>query len=230
MRWIKHPSMFCRSPAMSDVLHIAGPAGYGAVWLILERIAEVWDGQGEPSLRLSEKEWRNICRIPAKKLQNLFEILEEHAVIVVENDAGVLRLIAPILLELQDEWTSRVRKRAGVTPEQLGSHSGTETEQESERDKDRKTQPRPSIRPQLIPVLKRHGIQPDSERGRRLTRYVEQKLPCNPGGYLEHILQAKPHFDPTPDEAPDQISFGKPAENFVSAKDALRRMGFPPGE
>jgi hypothetical protein len=68
MRWIKHPSAFCRSAAMSEVRESLGPAGYGAAWLLLERIAESWSGKNEPELCLSEKEWRNSCGIFVKKL------------------------------------------------------------------------------------------------------------------------------------------------------------------
>jgi hypothetical protein len=48
MRWLKHPSGFCHSTAMSEVRDAFGFAGYGAVWILLERIAEAWNGQGEP--------------------------------------------------------------------------------------------------------------------------------------------------------------------------------------
>ena len=31
---------------MLELRDILGPAGYGAAWLLLERIAEAWDGNG----------------------------------------------------------------------------------------------------------------------------------------------------------------------------------------
>lgn len=228
MRWIKHPSAFSRSAAMTDVREVLGPAGYGAVWLLLERIAENWDGKTAPDLRLSIKEWRKTCELSAKKLQSLLEILENYEIIFVKKDANKLCLEAPILLELLDEWTSRNRKNSGVAPEPLASNSGIQTEQETDIDKDKnKTHP-PSanLRSQLAPVLKRHGIDPGSERGRRLIRYVEQKQPENPGGYLQTILREKPYFDPVPVGAPESPISGGGTDGPAAVADVLRGMRF----
>lgn len=218
MRWIKHPSSFCRSAAMTDVREALGPAGYGAVWLLLERIAEAWSGKTEPELCVSVREWAKTCGLSAKKLQDLLDILEVHGIIFAENAESKLRLTAPILLELQDEWTGRTRKNSGVTPEPHGSDSGIQQNRpEKEKNKDRHEPPPPS-RIVLFPVLSRHGIRPDSDRGRRIMQHIEAMKPNNPGGYLEHILQQKPHFDPKESE--------NRQEGVTSIGDALQRMGY----
>lgn len=210
---------------MIDVRETLGSAGYGAMWLLLERIAEEWDGTIDPELRLSVKEWRKTCGFSAKKLQDLLKVLQNYGIIFAETDENKLCLTAPILLTLLDEWTSRNRKNSGVAPEPLRSHSGIQTEQEPDINKDKnKTHPPPlNLRFQLLPVLKQHGIAPDSERGRRLIRYTENKHPRNPGGYLQTILRDKPHFDPWQDEAdgtgPDHAGGGP-----LSTGDILRRM------
>ena len=219
MRWIKHPSSFCRSAAMTDVREALGPAGYGATWLLLERVAEAWNGQNEPDLRVSMREWTKTCGISTKKLHELLHILESHGIILSENDDSKLRLSAPILLELQDEWTGRTRKNSRAAPEPLGIHSGIQQiRPEEEKNKDSHGSPPPS-RVSLYPVLSRHGIEPGSERARRLIRHIEAKGPNNPGGYLESILQKKPNFDP---EEPEDRQQG-----IHSAGDILRRMGQP---
>ena len=190
MRWIKHPSSFCRSAAMTDVRETLG-----AVWLLLERIAETWSGKTEPELCVSAREWARTCGLSAKKLQDLFGILENHGIIFSKDEGSKLRLTAPILLELQDEWTGRTRKNSASTPEPLVSNSGIQQSiPEKEKNKDRHSLP-PSTRSALFPVLSRHGITPDSERGRRIVLHIEAMKPNNPGGYLEHILKQKPHFD-----------------------------------
>lgn len=194
MRWFKHVSGMGRSPAMSELRSVLGLAGYGAFWLLLERIAEAWDGSGEPDLCLPEREWRISCDFSAKKFQILTEVLQKHDIVRIEQCGSMLRLQAPILLQLQDEWTRKARKNSGVPPEPLRNNSGIQTEAYSEIEKDNKT------RPALFPVLKRHGIRLDSERGRNILHDVEQKQPVNPGGYLEHILQQKSDFDPLPEE------------------------------
>ena len=229
MRWIKHPSSFCRSEAMTEVREALGTEGYGAVWLLLERIAEPWEGKVDPELRVSISEWKRTCGISLKKLQVLLDILQEHGIIFTENNQNKLRLAAPIILEFKDESTRKTRKNFGITPESFRKDSGLQTEQEAERYKDKQTQtPPPNLRLSLVPVLNRHGIAPDSERGRRIIRYTEQKHPQNPGGYLEKILQEKPQFYPESGDTFDP-SVGRTTSSFASASDALRRMGFGDG-
>jgi hypothetical protein len=136
MRWIKHPSNFSRSAAMSEVREKLGPAGYGAFWLILERIAENFEANSqemEPELCISEKDWRNSCCLSAKKLHDLLEILKNHGVIVSKDLQARLSLAAPILLQLQDESTRKARKNSGTVPEPLRNDSGLQQTREEEK-------------------------------------------------------------------------------------------------
>ena len=112
---------------MADLRDELGLAGYGALWVLLERIPEAWDGSNVPCLRLPVREWRSLCGFSAQKFQILLKILNEHDLIHSENEGTRLRLTAPIMLNLQDEWTGRQRKNSGATPELPPSHSGTET-------------------------------------------------------------------------------------------------------
>lgn len=223
MRWFKHVSGIGRSPAMSELRDILGLAGYGAFWLLLERIAESWDGSGEPDLCLPEREWRVCCDFSAKKFQILTEILQKHDIIRMEQCGSLLRLKTPILLQLQDEWTRKTRKNSGVPPEPPRSDSGIQTDRYPEKEKDNKT------RPALFPVLKRHGIRLDSERAGNILRYVEQMQPANPGGYLEHILQQKHDFDPLPDGDHQENRAGQAdrQQGPQSARDILQRLNLP---
>ena len=213
MRWIKHPASFCRSAAMTDVREQCGPAGYGAAWLILERIAEARSGKNAPELRISVKEWSKSCGLSVKKLQDLLEILKSHEIVFSEYADGKLCLNAPILLELQDEWTDRTRKNSGVAPEPLESHSGI---QQNRIDKEKKKNRQ--FTPALGAVLCRHGISPESGRGARIFRHVSARAPDNPPAYLERILQNNPQFDPT--ETTEN------SESPQSAGNILRCMGF----
>ena len=129
---------------MTDVLETLGPSGYGATWLLLERIAGEWDGKTEPELQLSHKSWKKACGLSTRKLQELFKILENHGIIFSKNEENKTLLSAPILLELLDEWTTRTRKNSGVFPEPLPSDSGIQQGQQSKvYEKQNKTHPRP---------------------------------------------------------------------------------------
>ena len=209
---------------MSEVRESLGPAGYGAAWLLLERIAESWSGKNEPELYLSEKEWRNSCGISVKKLHELLEIMQNHEIIAVETINSRLLLKAPILLSLQDEWTSRQRKNSGAAPDSLESDSGIQQIRERE-EKNRNKHGMQSTRASLYSVLLRHGIQADSERGRRLVYHIEQKQPNNPGGYLEKILQTNPSFDPQGEPGSSNTANSRQGPRPIG--EALSSLGFP---
>lgn len=216
---------------MTDVREALGSAGYGAVWLLLERIGETWDGITEPELRISVKEWKRTCGLSDKKLQNLLDILENYEIVLAQNENNKLHLKAPILVDLLDESTRKARKNSGIVPERLWTHSGQQTKQEPYIEKDKETHPPPSIRLCLLPVLKRHGIAPDTERGRRLVRYVERKHPNNPGGYLEHILQEKPDFDPEAlADSYEPGAVGIRENGAISVDQAIRGLGILRGK
>ena len=209
---------------MSEVREELGPAGYGAVWLLLERIAETWNGKSEPELQISAKECAKTCGVSAKKLCDLLEILKTHGIVLSETVNFRLRLTAPILLELQDDWTARTRRNTGETPEPLRSDSDIQ-QSRIDKEKNRDKHNPPSNRASLIAVLQRHGIRSDSVRARHIIQHIEAKQPNNPGGYLESILQQKPHFDPTPEGYPAEANNRQ--QELMSVGDVLRGMGMP---
>ena len=207
MHWFKHLSGMGRSPAMSELRGVLGLAGYGAFWLLMERIAESWDAPGEPELCLPEREWRVSCGFSAKKFQILTEILQKHDIIRIKKCHSLLCINAHILMKLKDEFTRKLLKKSGETPESFRSRSGIQTDIEPDIEKDKKTRNPSELRRLLLPVLKRYGIQADSERGRNIFRYVEQMHPVNPGAYLQSILQQKPDYDPVPDGGYTEYEF-----------------------
>ena len=230
MRWIKHPSNFSRSAAMSEVREKCGPAGYGAFWMLFERIAENFEGISQnsaPELCISEKEWRYSCGLSAKKLHDVLKILQSHGLIFTKNSDSRLCLEAPILLQLQDESTRKARKNSGMAPESCRNDSGLQQTIEQNRTDEKKnnrTGEKSGIPSMLYPVLERHGLLSEPERVRRVIRHIEQKAPRNPGGYLESILQQKPGFDPWEEE---ESTSRTDRQGPVAVGDILRREGYP---
>jgi hypothetical protein len=229
MRWIKHPSNFSRSAAMSEVREKCGPAGYGAFWLLFERIAENFEGisqKSEPELSISEKEWRYSCGLSSKKLHDLLTILQNHGVIFAKNADSRLCLEAPILLQLQDESTRKARKNSGMAPEPCRNDSGLQqtTEQKrTEEKKNNRTGEKSGIGNALHVVLERHGLLSEPERVRRIIRHIERQNPRNPGGYLESILQKKPDFDPWEEE---ETTNRTDRQGPMAVGDILRQVGY----
>ena len=233
MRWLKHPTNFSRSAAMSEVREKCGPAGYGAFWMLFERIAENFDGnsqKSEPELCISEKEWRNSCGLSAKKLHDLLNILHKHNVIFTKNADSQLCLDAPILLRLQDESTRKARKNSEIVPEPCRNDSGLQQTTEYKRPEEKennRTGEKTGIRNALHHVLERHGLLSFPERAGRIIRHIEGKNPHNPGGYLESILQKKPDFDPWEDEQTETTANRTDRQQgAVAVGDVLRRAGF----
>jgi len=231
MRWIKHPCNFSRSAAMSEVRERFGAAGYGAVWLILERIAEdfaVTPQKTEPDLCISEKEWRNSCGLSAQKLHNLLDVLQNHGVISIEKRENRIRLKSAILAQLLDEWTKRIRKKPESGLENSSSKQNRADKDKSIKDREQtRTEGHSRIREALNPVLERHGLFSEPERVRRIVRHIERKGPRNPGGYLESIFKKNPDFDPWEEEPTttnrQQTDKGQGA---ISAGEILRRGGW----
>jgi len=233
VRWLKHPTNFSRSAAMSEVREKCGPAGYGAFWMLFERIAENFDGnsqKSEPELCISEKEWRNSCGLSAKKLHDLLNILQKHNVLFVKTSDLGLCLEAPILLRLQDESTRKARKNSEIVPESFRNDSGLQQTTKyirPEEIKNNRTGEKSGIRNALRPVLERHGLLSFPERAGRIIRHIEGKSPRNPGGYLEHILQQRPDFDPWEDEPTERTTNRADRQQGpVAIGDILCRTGF----
>jgi len=223
MYWLKHYCNFSRSAAMSEVREKFGAAGYGAVWLILERIAEdfaVTPQKTEPDLCISEKEWRHSCGLSAKKLHDLLEILQNHGVISTEKRENRIRIKSAILAQLLDEWTKRTRKKSESCAE--NSRPKQNREDKSIKDKNR-TEGYSRIREELTPVLERHGLFSEPERARRIIRHMEQKKVRSHGAYLAKILQADSAFDPEEETTNSQTNKG---QGPVAVGDILRREGF----
>lgn len=227
MRWIKHPSAYCRSAAVADIRDALGIAGYGALWVLLERVAESWDGKSEPELRLPVNEWRTMCGLKPKGLDLLLAILEEHAVLFCETEGRKMRVKAPILLQMQDDWTSRTRRNSGVMPEPHRSGSGTETDREPDIEKDSNTRLTGKNLFSVKSVLHRHGIDPDSRRGEALIFYVERMSKQNPGGYLQRTLQLKPEFDPSLPDGQEQQTDMRREGGCKSVSELIQGLGLP---
>ena len=228
MNWVKHPCNFSRSAAMSEVREKFGAAGYGAVWLILERIAEdfaVTPKKTEPDLCVSEKEWRNSSGLSAQKLHDLLEILQNHGVIATEKQENRIRLKSAILAQLLDEWTKRTRKKTECCSENPRPEETREDKDKIIKDKDKsRTEGHSRIREELNAVLNRHGLFSEPERARRIIRHMEQKNVRSHGAYLEKVLQKNPAFDPEEESANSQQT--ERGQGPVAVGEVLRREGW----
>jgi len=225
MHWIKHLTAFSRKSFMIEVGHELGNGACYAVWLLLERIGEPWDGTNSPELCLPVREWRNIAQLSDKKFSKLLEILQEYSVIFCSTGGHKMTIRADILLELQDESTRKRRKASGMEAEQGRKNSVPDTDKKPEADKRQKTARTLSLQEQqsITNVLRRKGIAPESPLGEGWIAYLEKHSPRNPAGYLSHILTNNPNFDPRCEQPAEP----QRQEGCLHISDVLRTMHFP---
>ena len=183
---------------MVEIGHELGNGACYAVWLLLERVGEPWDGIKQPELCLPTREWRKITQLSEKKFQKLLNILQESAVITSSIDGKKMTLRADILLELQDESTRKRRKASGIVPDADRTTSGPDTDKRQEEEIKQTT--RNSLSAKMIweasQILRREGILPESPQGKGLLQYLQKQRPRNPLAYLRTILRNNPNFDP----------------------------------
>ena len=225
MHWIKHLTAFSRKSFMIEVGHELGNGACYAVWLLLERVGEPWDGTSPPELCLPMREWRNIAQLSDKKFSKLLEILQENSVILCSIDGHKMTIRADILLELQDESTRKRRKASGMEPESGRTYSVPDTDKKPEADKRQNTARSLSSQEQrnITNVLRRKGIAPESPLGESWIAYLEKHQPRNPAGYLTSILTNNPHFDPRGEHPAEP----QRQEGCLQVSDVLRTMYFP---
>ena len=169
MRWIKHPSACSRSAAVADIRDALALPDMAHCGCCLSAWPKVGTAKANRNCAC-----RSMSGLKPKSLDLLLAILEEHAVLFCEIEERKMRVRAPTLLQMQDDWTSRTRRNSGVTPEPHRSGFGTETDREPDKEKDNNTRLTGKHLFSVKTVLHRHGIDPDSRRGEALIRYVER--------------------------------------------------------
>ncbi len=227
MQWIKHSTFFSRQAYMTEITHEMGNSGSYAVWLLLERAGEVWNGEGQPKLRLPLKEWQTTAQLPEKRLLRVLEILEEHGVLRTEHENKKLTIYADILLKMMDEGARKRRNAAGDGSENIPQPAGlrTDTYKDQEKEKRQNTGKAfsESSKKEVLAFLRRQGIAPESPQAEAWLEYITKQQPNNPIGYLRHILKTNPGFDPRGEEPPESAHR---QEKCLHVAEAMRNLSF----
>ncbi len=120
MKWIKHHTDANRDEKLLSLKDEFGLEGYAVYWLILESIAEqMTKKRPSPELELSHKNWRKITEISPKKLKKFALFCHISQLFIVTFSEKSISIKCPKLLEIKDEWQSRINKNSGVTPDQV---------------------------------------------------------------------------------------------------------------
>lgn len=200
MKWFKHPKNLWGHPVVAEIRGELGIHGYGAVCLILEKIAGPWKHNPKdavvPFLALPMKEWQQLLGFSPKKFKKFMEICENPDFIQLKIDRKMIRVEAAILLIYHDEYSRKRKENSGQTPESARTNSSTDIHIESEvRKKQNNTHQglNPNQMQDVRKVLMKYGIAPESPRGEYCLAYAAEKGE-NPAGYLTGTLKNNPDF------------------------------------
>lgn len=109
MRWFKHYSDASEHEKHCALIAKWGMRGYGIYWIILEKIAQAYDGTGEPAVEYPLTKWLAIVKMKSKCFQNILETFSEYSHFVFSFNKDKLKIACPNLLKLRDNYTKNLQ-------------------------------------------------------------------------------------------------------------------------
>ena len=107
-------------------MDLAGLQAYGAYWIICEKIAaQIRPECVSTSLQLSWKSWASSLQVDPRVARRLVRVIGESRLAIVEETDNGARVNIPNLLKYGDEYTKKVLKKSGQTPDKLPTMSGS---------------------------------------------------------------------------------------------------------
>lgn len=129
MKWFKHFSNAYKSLKINSMIDDLGIKGYGYYWLLVEVLAENFDGTNDV-ITLHYVELSSRIRIKSRsKLIQFLQKMESHSLLSYKNSGEFFEIKFPILKELQDR-DSKYNK-----PKRVSSATKATLEEEVEEDK-----------------------------------------------------------------------------------------------
>ena len=146
MKYINHMTIAHDDSKIQALRDKHGLAGYGAYWVIVEKIAaQVRPESPEPELTLSLKKWALHLDIRPVFAAKLIRTQHELGLISVRTNGEVWTLSAPNVLKYADEYTKKVgiksRQSPDKCPDSVGNPSLPALPALQEQKKDLKTGP-----------------------------------------------------------------------------------------
>ncbi|MDA8121412.1 MAG: hypothetical protein M0Z38_02450 [Deltaproteobacteria bacterium] len=135
MKYICHMTIAHDDSKLQALRDKHGLAGYGAYWIVLEKIAaQMTKESPEPKLSLSLKKWSLHLDIRPTFTSKLLRTCNELGLISVQSSGEVWTLSVSNLLKYGDEYTRKLRRVSGQTPDKLRSYEPEEPEEPEEKE------------------------------------------------------------------------------------------------
>jgi hypothetical protein len=170
MKYINHMTVAGEDEKIQALRDEFGVAGYGAYWLIVEKIAaQIRPESVSINLTLSWKKWGLYLDIRPSLARKMIESMNKVKLITLQSDEKSATIGIPNILKYADEYSKRVGIKAGQCPEKVPIVSGT-------------------------PALLALPEQPTKEKGRRFTPpsldevrsyCAERRNNIDPQGFLD---------------------------------------------
>ena len=126
MKYFNHMTSSAEDEKHEILIDKAGLAGYGAYWIVLEKVAsQIRRESISTSLALSWRNWARYLRSSTKKSQFLLKSAQEAGLLQLTEEGSMVRVDIPNLLKYADEYTRKLRTNSRLTPDKLPTESGS---------------------------------------------------------------------------------------------------------
>lgn len=132
MKWFRHFSDAHTNEGLRKLKAKFGNEGVGIWWTILEIIAAKMDKTDRCYAEFPISDWCSFLGVKQKKLSSFLVLTELELSLNSVYSGNQLRIECPKLLELRDEYTTRVGSLSGETPPQKKKEIQKEKQKEKE--------------------------------------------------------------------------------------------------
>lgn len=117
MKWFKHYSDASKSSKLNLIVDKFGLKGYAMYWLIVELLAEKFDGE-DPTFEVHFNTIKQTLRVYHNKIiKDFMESVDDVGLMSVQCDSNLYHISFPKLLEIKDNHTKNLQvKNKKVTP------------------------------------------------------------------------------------------------------------------
>lgn len=144
MRWMKHMCNSQDDELMATTIERFGAEGYGAWWIIMEKIASLMDKSERTSARYPTRKWQQYTGLSAKKLRDLLDFWSCYGNITVVDEGIFITVCNPNLAKYRDEYSSKgdspttgkSRQYRDKIPTVSGARTDTDTDAETDTETD----------------------------------------------------------------------------------------------
>jgi hypothetical protein len=125
VKYLNHMSSSVEDQKHEALIDRAGLAGYGAYWIIAEKIAgQIRPEQVTTFLSLKWRNWARHLHVSTKSAQFLLRCMADARLILLRQDGDLVTIGMPNILKYADEYSRRLGINSRQTPDKLPSDSG----------------------------------------------------------------------------------------------------------